>query len=62
MKPGRRDFLKHAGAGVAGGLVAASGAQTAASQDRAAGANRRVRVAHIGCGGQGTGGMLPIQS
>ena len=55
--PTRRTFLKHAAAGVAGGAIAASGragAQSAASQDRVAGANGRIRVALIGCGGQGT--------
>ena len=58
--PTRRTFLKHAAAGVAGGAIASSGrvgAQSAASQDRVAGANRRIRVALIGCGGQGTGDL-----
>ena len=46
--PTRRTFLKHAAAGVAGGAIAASGragAHSAASQDRVAGANGRIRVA-----------------
>ena len=52
----RRTFLKTSVAGVAGAGLAGSGAvaSTAASQDRVAGANRRVRVGLIGCGGMGT--------
>jgi predicted dehydrogenase len=62
MKPrSRRAFLKHAAAGAAGGMLLtgseSGGAQAAASQDRVAGANRRLRVALIGCGGQGTGDL-----
>src|ERR1044072_5512316 len=59
MKPGRRTFLKHAAIGAAGGVIASSAprAQSAASQDRTAGANSRLRVALIGCGGQGTGDL-----
>ena len=59
MKSNRRAFIKHAAAGAAGGVLASSraSAQTAASQDRVAGANRRVRLALIGCGGQGTGDL-----
>ena len=56
----RRSFLKvAAGALSAAGATAAAGlpAQTASSQDRVAGANRRVRVALIGCGGMGTGDL-----
>ena len=51
----RRTFLKRTVAGVAGaGAVAAGGGtSTARSQDRVAGANRRVRVGLIGCGGMG---------
>jgi hypothetical protein len=51
----RRTFLKQSVTGVAGaGLAASAGASmSAASQDRVAGANRRVRVALIGCGGMG---------
>lgn len=58
MKPrSRRSFIKNAAAGAAGGVLLGSGASGvlhAASQDRVAGANRRVRVALIGCGGMGT--------
>ncbi len=43
----RRKFL---GQGAAAGLVAGA---TAASADRVRGANRRVRLALIGCGGRG---------
>jgi predicted dehydrogenase len=59
MKPGRRTFIKHAAVGAAGGILASSPAraQSAASQDRVAGANTRLRVALIGCGGQGTGDL-----
>jgi predicted dehydrogenase len=51
----RRQFLQQSAAGVAG-AAAASAASTglsASSQDRIAGANRRVRVGLIGCGGMG---------
>ena len=53
----RRTFLKNAAAGAAGGVLLGSPAHAAqaVSQDRVAGANRRVRVALIGCGGQGSG-------
>ena len=53
----RRSFLKNVAAGGAGGVLLGSPlhASQAASQDRVAGANRRVRVALIGCGGQGSG-------
>lgn len=53
----RRSFIKNAAAGAAGGVLLGSGAPGvlhAASQDRVAGANRRVRVALVGCGGMGT--------
>jgi predicted dehydrogenase len=54
----RRSFLRHASAGITGAAMMPSAARavgsTAASQDRVAGANRRVRVGLIGCGGQGT--------
>jgi predicted dehydrogenase len=53
----RRSFIRNAAAGAAGGVLLGSGAPGvlhAASQDRVAGANRRVRVALIGCGGMGT--------
>ena len=52
----RRTFIKHVAAGAAGGALAGTTLPlTAASQDRTAGANRRVRVALIGCGGRGSG-------
>ena len=52
----RRDFLKTSVTGVAGtGLLASAAAPASAqSQDRVAGANRRIRVGLIGCGGMGT--------
>ena len=54
----RRSFLKRSLAGVAGAGLASSspaaGAQTAASSGRVAGANRRVRIGLVGCGGMGT--------
>jgi predicted dehydrogenase len=53
----RRSFIRNAAVGAAGGVLVgagAPGALHAASQDRVAGANRRVRVALIGCGGMGT--------
>ena len=53
----RRSFIKNAAAGAAGGVLLGSGAPgvvDAASQDRVAGANRRPRVALVGCGGMGT--------
>ncbi|PYR61780.1 MAG: hypothetical protein DMF85_01320 [Acidobacteria bacterium] len=64
----RRTFIKEAAAGAAGTAMLGSRAGTAmlgsraaamsaASQDRVAGANRRVRVALIGCGGQGNGDL-----
>jgi predicted dehydrogenase len=54
-KRSRRTFIREAAAGAAGAAVVTTGrtAMTAASQDRVAGANRRVRVGLIGCGGQG---------
>jgi predicted dehydrogenase len=51
----RRSFMKHAAAAAAGGALASAAPQAAASQDRTAGANARIRVALVGCGGQGTG-------
>src|SRR5258708_32088809 len=53
----RRSLIKAVAAGAAGGALLSPGsprAIAAASQDRVAGANRRVRLALIGCGGQGT--------
>jgi predicted dehydrogenase len=51
----RRTFLKQSVTGLAAaGLAPSAGASvSAASQDRVAGASRRVRVALIGCGGMG---------
>jgi predicted dehydrogenase len=51
----RRRFLKESVAGTAGAVLAASAVRTAsaASQDRVAGANRRIRLGLIGCGGMG---------
>lgn len=53
----RRSFLRDAAATAAGATLAANGLGTArtaaASQDRVAGANRRIRVGLIGCGGMG---------
>ncbi len=54
--PSRRRFLGRSAAGVAGalGAVASAGStSTAQSRARVDGANRRVRVALIGCGGMG---------
>ena len=55
----RRTFIQNVAAGVAGGALLPSAARSvdAASQDRVAGANRRIRVALIGCGGQGSGDL-----
>src|SRR5688500_16542146 len=60
----RRQFLQQSVSGVVGasivGATAASAApgagasSTALSQDKVAGANRRIRVALIGCGGMGS--------
>lgn len=52
--PRRRSFLKRTTAGMVGaGMVGAALPLTAASQSRVAGANRRIRVGLIGCGGMG---------
>jgi predicted dehydrogenase len=58
----RRTFIKRSVAGMAGaGLAGAGGTlattPAAASQDRVSGANRRVRVGLVGCGGMGTGDL-----
>jgi len=53
----RRKFLRNAAAGAAGGVLTSAVASSAASQDRVAGAAKRIRVALIGCGGQGTGDL-----
>lgn len=50
----RRTFLKQAATGVA---TAAAIPFTAVSQSRVAGANRRIRVGLIGCGGMGGGDL-----
>ncbi len=50
--PTRRQFIQTSSAGIAG-ITASS----ALSQDRVAGANRRIRVGLIGCGGQGAGDL-----
>ena len=52
----RRTFIRNVAAGAAGGVLLPSAAARtvdASSQDRVAGANRRIRVGLIGCGGQG---------
>jgi predicted dehydrogenase len=49
-KTTRRQFLKHTGVGAAGAALALSGAAR-----RAAGANERITVGLIGCGGRGSG-------
>ena len=51
--PSRRRFLTQSAVGAAGVLGATAGTVSAQSQARVAGANRRVRVALIGCGGMG---------
>jgi predicted dehydrogenase len=56
----RRRFLGESLAGIAGAGIVAAGAPAdaaARSQDRVAGANRRVRVGLIGAGGMGTGDL-----
>jgi predicted dehydrogenase len=58
----RRTFIKTSLTGVAGaGLLASSASKSAASsalsQDRVAGANRRIRVGLVGAGGMGTGDL-----
>jgi predicted dehydrogenase len=62
MPRDRREFLKKTlGAGAAGSALLASRqglAQTAASADRIAGANDRIRVALVGAGGQGRADLL----
>lgn len=54
----RRRFLKTSLAGMAGaGVTALPSVATAQSQARVGGANRRVRLGLIGCGGMGTGDL-----
>jgi predicted dehydrogenase len=50
----RRTFLQHSVAGLAGAAALSPIAVSAQSQSQVAGANRRVRVGLIGCGGMGT--------
>ncbi|MGH9315375.1 MAG: Gfo/Idh/MocA family protein, partial [Vicinamibacterales bacterium] len=52
----RRRFLKDA-AGVSVASLAIVPTVSARSQDRVAGANRRIRVGLIGCGGMGSGDL-----
>ncbi len=52
-KPNRRQFLATSGAVIAG--AASASRWTAASSRRVPGANDRVRIGVIGCGGMGTG-------
>ncbi len=64
MPGDRRDFLKQTlGAGAAGTalLAARQGiAQTAASAEKVAGANDRIRIALVGAGGQGRADLLTM--
>src|SRR5688500_12444498 len=56
----RRTFIRNVAAGAAGGVLlpsAAARSVDASSQDRVAGANRRIRVGLIACGGQGSGDL-----
>jgi hypothetical protein len=48
LKATRRDFMQQTGVGIAGAV-----ALSWPSSSRAAGANERVRVGLIGCGGRG---------
>lgn len=58
-RPSRRDFFKVTGATVAGAGLSAAGLGanplSAASRGRVLGANDRIRIGVIGCGGMGTG-------
>lgn len=53
----RRTFLKQSLTGAAAVGLAPAVAASAASQERVAGANRRIRVGLIGCGGMGRGDL-----
>ena len=57
-QPTRRTFFLDAAAAAAGAVLlpsaSAHASQAASSQDRVTGSNRRVRIALIGCGGQGS--------
>ena len=51
----RRRFLQQSiGAAAGTGLIGKAAGSAASSQDRVAGANRRIRIGVIGCGGMGT--------
>jgi predicted dehydrogenase len=50
----RRSFLQQSVAGLAGAAALTPVAGTAQSQSQVAGANRRIRIGLIGCGGMGT--------
>jgi predicted dehydrogenase len=52
-KVSRRRFLTQSVTGVAAAGLASNAVVASASQDRVAGANRRIRVALVGCGGMG---------
>jgi predicted dehydrogenase len=56
-KPNRRQFIRDSALSVAGVAGASSVNSEAASQARILGANDRIRVGLIGCGGQGTGDL-----
>jgi predicted dehydrogenase len=58
----RRTFVKESLTGLAGAGLVSGGAHaaTAGSQDRVAGANKRIRVGLIGCGGMGTGDLRDL--
>jgi predicted dehydrogenase len=56
-KPNRRQFIRDSALSVAGVVSASSINSEAASQARVLGANDRIRVGLIGCGGQGTGDL-----
>jgi predicted dehydrogenase len=50
----RRSFLQHSVAGLASAAALSSRTASAQSQSQVAGANRRIRIGLIGCGGMGT--------
>jgi predicted dehydrogenase len=54
MAKTRRSFLMSSAGAAGGSLLAGAAPLTAASQSRIAGANDRIRVALIGCGGMGS--------
>ena len=55
----RRSFLREAATGIGAAALASvpTRASSAVSQDRVTGSNRRIRVALVGCGGQGNGDL-----